>query len=635
MSTFVTMNRINCISLLFVLTLLPLVEGGEHRYIYSRPIAEVLGSTHVSGRYYFGEKDFLNEGADRLLELGMGGFKGWFTPGVARAYPYNSDWPEDINSLVDLARTPYFRELFEKPFNVYSFVVGEFNRVNWKQGVSDAQRASIEEEFYQLSRYLLTQYQNSGKTFILQNWEGDNALRAWVIDDPDEYETARKGMVEWLNARQDGIARARREVGMEGVRVVGAIEMTRTPVGRRPFDHPLVVDDVVPYTYSDLYAFSTWGTRLPGDEALLFDQLKYIAAKAPPSELYGQNNLMMGEFGAYELTYTNPEHNYPELKGKVTPGQFDDYSALGQLTANRKQFEYAMQAGVRYAFYWELYCNGLRDGLSLSDMKPDANGFPVATPDQLKGVWLIRPDGSIVPTYHYFRNLIEGNYIADMLKDWSRVRARSENLQRKPQVPFVGNQASVPGSLLYYVPGIKFASVRILESNGNDDHGIKVFLEDGNGNSLEREITYEVGPFLDESGWRYAQLIVDVGQSGAWNYLRIETPPKSADRVRINKVVVEGSAVNSDENRQFYRFAELDGLLIDGNTIENFDPAITEWRWETSTEQVPEIEILVADPRLEVKWEMAESIPGETHIHLNFPGEPVRTYTVEWIKSSH
>lgn len=609
------------------------MEADEHRYVYSRPIAEVLGSTHVSGRYYFGEKNFLNEGADRLVDLGMGGFKGWFTPGVARAYPYHSDWPDGVKSLVDLARTPYFRELFDKPFNVYSFVVGEFNRVNWKQGVSEAQRASIEEEFYQLSRYLLTRYQNSGKTFILQNWEGDNALRAWVIDDPEEYETARKGMVEWLNARQDGIARARREVGMEGVRVVGAVEMTRTPVGRRPFDHPLVVDDVVPYTYSDLYAFSTWGTRLPGDEALLLNQLQYIATKAPSSELYGRNNLMMGEFGAYELTYTSPEHNYPELQDKVTPGKFNDYSALGQLTANRKQFEYAMQAGVRYAFYWELYCNGLRDGLSLSDMQSDEKGFPVATPDQLKGVWLIRPDGSKVPTYHYFRNLIENHYIADTLKDWSRVRARSENLQRPSLAPFVGNQDPMPGSILYHVPNIQFASVRILEKDGNEGDGIQVFLEDGKGNSSEMEISYQKGPVLEGAGWRYAELVADVGESGDWNYLRLEAAPDSANRIRINKVIIEGAAAAHDEYRPFYRFAELDEILIDGNPVEGFDPAITHWRWETSADQVPIVEILVSDPRLEVEWEIAETVPGKTHVHLRFPGEAVRTYSVEWVKS--
>jgi hypothetical protein len=601
-------------------------------WIHTRPVAEVLGATHVSGRYYFSGDDFLNEGADRLLELGMGVFKGWLTPGTPDAYPYNSDWPKGIETLVELVQTPYYRKLLDKPFSTFVFVVTEFCRPQWREGLDGDTAAAVEAENYALAAYLLTRYKNTGKTFILQNWEGDNALRAWEIKDPEAYRVARQGMIDWLNARQAGIERARRKFGMEGVRVAGAVEITRTPAGRRPFEHPLVVDDVVPHTKADLYSFSTWGTRLPGDEKLLLAQLDHIAERAPASELYGDRNVMLGEFGAYELTYTHPQNNYPAQQQGAEAGVFNEASARGQLMASRKQLEYALQWGVHYALYWELYCNGLRDGIRRDRLPKDGSGQRVATADHLKGVWLIRPDGSKTPTWHYFANLLNGGYIADCLTDWSRVMARSARLQRAAGGAFVGNQSERPSQLVYNVEGLASASVRILQ---HTDHpagkGVRLLASVDRENWTRLRWSYASGPSLEGAGWSYGHLLADPASipDGA-GYFKVELDAGTAAQVLLDKVVAEGRDVAVDPERGHYRFAELDGLLVNGKPVEGFDPVVTRYALRRPDAGEPLLEWIPADPRLQVKLLEPVDAGWSSRLEVAFPGESPRVYEVDW-----
>src|SRR6202000_2016304 len=101
----------------------------------------------------------------------------------------------------------------------------------WTRGVTDEDAKEEKRQFYDLSKYLLTTYRGTGKTFVLQHWEGDWALRSLSKKDYDpDYvpgPTAIQGMIRWLNARQAGIVQARAEVGATDVRVYGAAEANR------------------------------------------------------------------------------------------------------------------------------------------------------------------------------------------------------------------------------------------------------------------------------------------------------------------------------------------------------------------------------------------------------------------------
>lgn len=80
-----------------------------------RPLRDILGVCHINGFYHFGDGDYLNEGADRVLELGSRVIKLVLGQNQSGCYPFNMQWSEHPG-LVELAETKYFQDVFNKPF---------------------------------------------------------------------------------------------------------------------------------------------------------------------------------------------------------------------------------------------------------------------------------------------------------------------------------------------------------------------------------------------------------------------------------------------------------------------------------------------------------------------------------------
>lgn len=232
-----------------------------------RDVSEILGSTHVMSNYYFGTQDSLNEGADRLLEMGTKVIKVWFYMGSRQdpeaMYVWNSTWPR-VDNLVDGAKLPYWKELFNKPFKTYILTVMEMVPMEdyyWKEKFTEEQEAEVQRQMYELARHLLTEYQGTGQTFILSNHETDWHLAGrdqrgnWDASAPDHvYENA----IRWFNARQRGVEQARREVGAaNGVRVFHAGEAVHVVKSMRE-GRPSMANRILSHVKFDLISYSCW-----------------------------------------------------------------------------------------------------------------------------------------------------------------------------------------------------------------------------------------------------------------------------------------------------------------------------------------------------------------------------------------
>jgi len=347
----------------------------------AKSLADIVGVTHVAGRYHLTEKDFLNEGADQILALGSRVIKVWFYgkrhERPAKVYPYNSDWPR-VDSLVEGAQTPYYRRLFNKPFTSYILVVTALGRDDgyWRNGISEEQKKDETRQFYELAKYLLTAYKDTGKTFVLQHWEGDWMLRGSFDAKAAPTRVATESMIEWLNARQAGVNKARQEIGHHSVRVYHAAEVNRVVQSMRQ-GVPNMVNKVLPHTDLDLVSYSAWdaATAHHQDPQMLRDALNFIASHAPDSADFGDKNVYIGEFGMPENLYS-AEQVQTTIPNVVRTG---------------------LDWGCPYIIYWQLYCNELRDATA----KP-----PVKNNDAVRGFWLIRPDGSKAWTWNYFFDLL-------------------------------------------------------------------------------------------------------------------------------------------------------------------------------------------------------------------------------------
>lgn len=379
------------------------IAGGIFMYEKSRygeagpllPLNERVGVTHADGKYHLTDEPFLLEGAQAVQELGSKVIKLWFTGTSPELYPFASDWPsEQPQDLTGLAALPYYDEVFRMPFSTYILETYEFwgdRQTVWTDGMTEQECQEVEDQFYALACYFYETFAGTGKTFILQNWEGDNALGEYAVKTADgglsaQGQTALDGMVDWINARQAGVDRARAEYPDSDVVVANAMEVNFIDVERdmENYDNRvLAVDYVVPRTHCDLYSLSCWGAKETGLESVVADKLRYYKEKAPSSRLYGRENIMLGEFGSPELLHK---------RGAV----YSEESSQAQMENVRLQLEYALEENVRYAVYWELYCNELR--LAPTDRE--------VRNEDCTGYWLIRPDGSKTATYTYLKELL-------------------------------------------------------------------------------------------------------------------------------------------------------------------------------------------------------------------------------------
>ncbi len=278
-------------------------------------------------------------------------------PGIysVLAYNYqanylNSNFGSPINSLRDLAKSPAYVNVFHQSFKNYALAVYSFSNQNY---LTTPNLSGEYQEIYDLTTYLLQTYANTGKTFIIKNWEGDNALAELEnCDQPKGCQTSPdflnftphpsdlQNMIDWVNTRQEAINDARQAVGATGVQVLQAVEFNL--VSRAQSGLPSVLSTVIPAVDCDLISYSSYQS-INGPESTLRSQiLSDMSFVQNFAGMHGRQ-LMIGEFG---WPNNAPGFTDADIRTDIASQAF-------------------MDAGVVLANYWALYDNGT--GLSLID----------------------------------------------------------------------------------------------------------------------------------------------------------------------------------------------------------------------------------------------------------------------------
>ncbi|MDQ1438530.1 MAG: hypothetical protein QOK43_2159 [Acidimicrobiaceae bacterium] len=335
-------------------------------------VPDRLGVTHAAGRYSLGGDDFLLEGADEILGIGSRVFKGWLDDNPRNVYRFGKPLPP-VNSLVELVSTPSYRALFERPFTTYVFEVYQWGspRHYWLDDPRAVWFAEEERQVEALATHFLTTYAGTGKTFVFQNWEGDWAVRGHT--DPEQLPTQQgfDGMLRWMEVRQRAVDRARDRVGADGVNVFNALEVNI--VSQALEGRPCVTNDVVPKAGCDLYSYSAWDTTLEPEQFAA--ALAHLGAMAPPSDAFGDRNVMLGEFGCAE--------------NRAGPG------VTAALVENVSQT--ALDWGCPWVVYWQVFDDSCVDGWRDENAVEDCSGF-----------WLIKPSGARGAAYDVLQRKLAG-----------------------------------------------------------------------------------------------------------------------------------------------------------------------------------------------------------------------------------
>lgn len=345
-----------------------------------------LGATHMDGQYCFTNEPYIIEGAKKMNELGYGILKLWFSKadGNQGGYRYNSDWKlTRTMTLKELAQHQYYKEVFEMPFKVFALNINDgFGGAKTDDQTQTLNR--IENEFYDLTKYLLTLYKKRDVTFILEMWEGDWTLRGGTQPSakwkeagvPADAPIRVKNMIDWVTARQNGVDRARKEVGKSKCKVYHAIEVNRVFDGLEGI--PTLTTSVLPKVKVDMVSWSCYDGRTL-DGLLMYKGIDIIRQYLiPTSYMEGKKVVFIGEVG-------RPENIENQTRESIR--EFWDLN-MGVYLAQ----------SIPYIIQWELFCNEPKIGPRTQDRNK--------TNDELRGFWLIRPDGTKGWAQEYFEELL-------------------------------------------------------------------------------------------------------------------------------------------------------------------------------------------------------------------------------------
>jgi hypothetical protein len=269
------------------------------------------------------------------------------------------------------------------PFKVFALNINEgFANASTEDQTKTLNR--IENEFFDLTKYLLTQYKERDVTFILEMWEGDWTLRGGTQPDakwkengvPSDAPVRVKNMIDWVTARQNGVDRARKEVKNSRCNVYHAVEVNKVYDGMEGI--PTLTTSVLPKVKIDMVSWSSYDGK-SSDGVKMYKGIDYIRQHLnPTSYMKGKKVVFIGEIG-------EPENINNQTRESIH--EFWDIM-MGVYLAKE----------IPYIIHWELFCNEPKLGPRTQDRNKTA--------DELRGFWLIRPDGSKGWAQEYFEEIL-------------------------------------------------------------------------------------------------------------------------------------------------------------------------------------------------------------------------------------
>ncbi|MEN6387005.1 MAG: hypothetical protein ABFD79_17640 [Phycisphaerales bacterium] len=375
----------------------------------SKAFNYILGTQTFGPKYQFTNQTRLVETAAAINEMGSNVLKCYIGPKAIEQYKLPDD-ANNFKSLKDLAAGEQsYQKIFQMPFDFYLLWVYSYAEPNdvLRKGWNEDQKKGAYKEVYDLACFLLTKYNDSGKTFYFGQWEGDWAMHNAPLKYENEpTDLAIASTIDWLNTRQAAIEAAKKDTPHKNVEIYNYLELNIVFEAMK--GHKSMVNSVLGKTNVDYVSYSSYDAIYPYDENLNFEQrvewvgkrlkttLDYIESKLPAKNVPGKR-VFIGEYG------------YPV--SAVGTAKAQNEASLAVAIA-------AMEWGCPFVLYWEIYDNEADEG--------GANG---------KGYWMIDNKGVKQPIYksHYQYYQWAKKYVAENTPDEKQFRAAAAEFLKNIQ----------------------------------------------------------------------------------------------------------------------------------------------------------------------------------------------------------
>lgn len=263
-----------------------------------------------------GQRDRLNWVADQVAATGSRTIRVFLGPRDMYFVnpPLNSSQSFDlVQAASSAAYDKLFRDARFKTYLLTAYTDKGFLS-DWFDGYTNQEYQAEREKYQHLGQYLLGNANYAGKTFIVLNWEGDNAMSG-----ANNKQSAWDAYVRWTQARADGISDARRANAAEAGRLFSALEFNSIefpdgkpcgtavadPIRENPLKYRCVIDYVAPRVAVDYYSYSSWHTIARKQlnlsisfKKLLKDDLTFALGKVRATRpAVEEKNFLIGEAG--------------------------------------------------------------------------------------------------------------------------------------------------------------------------------------------------------------------------------------------------------------------------------------------------------------------------------------------------
>ncbi len=305
-----------------------------------------------------GATDRLNWGADRVAELGSRTIR--VAISTRDDYRVNPPGPAGDPDLVQIAKSPAYDKLF-RDARFQTYLLTAFPRGstmgNWNDGYTQAEYDAERDEIKRFGEYLLGNPAFAGKSFILLNWEGDNAI-FFYANKPSIWD----GFTSWTRARVEGVKLARQTHPSSAARLFSGLEfsavrspLTNRPCGERvtdpinadPLQNRCLIDYVAPRVEVDYYSYSSWQTV----------NQKEVDANLSLKQLYKRDlDFALAKIKAQRPDIT--ESNFIIGEIGFERSRYGECYAANHVNEMFEAFDGADAFRVSYAVFWQVIDNG-------------------------------------------------------------------------------------------------------------------------------------------------------------------------------------------------------------------------------------------------------------------------------------
>jgi len=311
------------------------------------PYNFVLGTNSIGGNYQFSNESKLLEQAKHLRGMGSNIIKISLGQNAPRSYGLTLD-NKPSTTLQLFKASPEYKKVFDMDFKYIFAWVHTITGIEWKKGINAEQEKVLYDEMYEFILYLLKEYNNSGKTFFIGNWEGDWLLHTnnnRNVDPPQEHVS---NMTKWLQIRQRAIDDAKKASKARNVFLYYYVEVNLVLKGMQ--GKTCIASQILPDLNVDFVSYSSY--------------------EAIKNRTYAEKKNTLDSVFNYLEKQLKPKDNLP-FSRRVFIGEYGYHANINRPESFKKQYDetvdivkISMELNLPFALHWQMYNNEYENGVS-------------------------------------------------------------------------------------------------------------------------------------------------------------------------------------------------------------------------------------------------------------------------------